>query len=96
MSKIRFSPQSRQDRREKIVFDLVVRGHQIKSPHPSRHVYGRRHGASGESVLNPEPHVVRGLSPILQKNHPPSAASLPTGRQVRLERVTPLGVTSGR
>jgi len=26
--------------------------------------------ASGESVANPEPHVVRGLSPILQKKTP--------------------------
>jgi hypothetical protein len=50
LSKIRFSPQSRQDRREKVVFDLVVRGHQIKRPHPFRYVFGRRHGASGESA----------------------------------------------
>jgi hypothetical protein len=35
LSKIGFSPQSRQDRREKVVFDLVVRGHQIKRPHLS-------------------------------------------------------------
>src|SRR3990172_1142603 len=50
---------------------------QIKSPQPLRNIYGRRPEASGESVVNPEPHVVRGLSPILQKNHPLSAASAP-------------------
>ena len=71
-------PAGRQgDRREGLVFDLVVRGHQIKSPQFFRDVNGRRPGASGESVVNPEPHVVRGLSPILQRNHPLSAASEP-------------------
>jgi hypothetical protein len=61
LSKIKFSPQSRQDRKEKVVFDLSreVLG-QIKKPDFFRHVYGRRHGAPGESVVNPEPHVVQG------------------------------------
>jgi hypothetical protein len=44
------SPQRRGDCREGIIFDLVVRGHQIKSPLPIRHVYGHRPGASGESA----------------------------------------------
>jgi len=35
-------------------------------------------------AVNPEPHAVRGLSPILQKKYPLSAPSLPTGRQVSL------------
>jgi hypothetical protein len=44
-------PGGRQgDRREEIVFDLVVRGHQIKSSQPFGHLYGHRPGASGESA----------------------------------------------
>jgi len=52
-------------------FDLVVRGHQIKSHQPFRLIYGRR----------PEGFWRIGLSPILQKK------SIFSQRPLRLERV---------
>jgi hypothetical protein len=38
-------PTGRQgDRKEEVVFDLVVRGHQIKSSQPFGHLHGQRPG----------------------------------------------------